>query len=125
MAAPLPSRINLSADTAFDFDKAVLKADGKSKLDALVSSLKGVAIDVVIVAGHTDSVGSEAYNQRLSLARADSVMAYLVSKGMDRQRIRTEGRGESQPVADNSTEEGRAKNRRVEIQVVEASTIRK
>ena len=125
VAAPLPSRINLSADTAFDFDKAVLKADGKSKLDALVSSLKGVAIDVVIVAGHTDSVGSEAYNQRLSLARADSVMAYLVSKGMDRQRIRTEGRGESQPVADNSTEEGRAKNRRVEIQVVEASTIRK
>ena len=125
VAAPLPSKINLSADTAFDFDKSVLKADGKSKLDALVISLKGVAIDVVIVVGHTDSVGTEAYNQRLSLARADSVKTYLVSQGMDRQRIRTEGRGESQPVADNATPEGRARNRRVEIQVVQARTANK
>jgi len=74
----------------------------------------------VIAVGHTDSVGSDAYNQRLSLARAESVKAYLVSKGVDRQRIRTEGRGESQPVADNATAEGRAKNRRVDIEVVEA-----
>ncbi|UUZ72504.1 OmpA family protein [Polaromonas sp. P1(28)-8] len=104
----------------FDFDKATLKPGGTGKLDALVDRLKGVNVDVVIAVGHTDSVGTDAYNQRLSLARADSVKAYLVSKGVDRQRIRTEGRGESQPVADNATAEGRAKNRRVDIEVVEA-----
>ena len=120
-SAPLASKLSLAADTTFDFNKSVLKADGKSKLDALVESLKGVTVDVVIVVGHTDSVGSDAYNQRLSLARADSVKTYLSSKGISSQRIRTEGRGESQPLADNATEEGRAKNRRVEIQVVEAS----
>ena len=124
VAAPPPStppvsKLSLAADTTFDYNKAVLKPDGKSKLDALVESLKGVAVDVVIVVGHTDSVGSDAYNQRLSLARADSVRKYLVSKGVGSQRIRTEGRGKSKPIADNSTEEGRARNRRVEIQVVE------
>jgi len=116
---PLPARISLAADTLFDFDKATLKPGGTGKLDALVESLKGRNVDVVIAVGHTDSVGTEAYNQRLSLARANSVKAYLVSKGVDRQRIRTEGRGESQPVADNATAEGRAKNRRVDIEVVE------
>ena len=122
---PPASKISLAADTTFDFNKAVLKADGKNKLDALADSLKGVAVDVVIVVGHTDSVGSDAYNQRLSLARANSVKSYLVSKGMVSERIRTEGRGESQPVADNSTEEGRARNRRVEIQVTQARTATK
>ncbi|ABE42275.1 TolC family outer membrane protein [Polaromonas sp. JS666] len=116
----LPAKISLSADTLFDFDKSTIKAGGTGKLDALVDRLKGVNVDVVIAVGHTDSVGTDAYNQRLSLARADSVKAYLVSKGVDRQRIRTEGRGESQPVADNATAEGRAKNRRVDIEVVEA-----
>ena len=119
--APLAAKLSLAADATFDFDKSVLKPEGKSKLDALVESLKGVTVDVVIVVGHTDSMGSDAYNQRLSLARANSVKAYLASKGMASQRIRTEGRGESQPVADNATEEGRAKNRRVEIQVTEVS----
>ena len=125
VAAPPPSKISLAADTTFDFNKAVLKADGKSKLDALVESLKGVAVDVVIVVGHTDSVGTDTYNQRLSLARANSVKTYLVDKGIASQRIRTEGRGESQPVADNATEEGRARNRRVEIQVTEARKVTK
>ena len=125
VAAPPPSKISLAADTTFDFNKAVLKADGKSKLDALVESLKGVAVDVVIVVGHTDSVGTDAYNQRLSLARANSVKTYLVNKGIASERIRTEGRGESQPVADNATEEGRARNRRVEIQVTEARKVTK
>lgn len=119
-AAAVPAKISLSADTLFDFDKATIKAGGTGKLDALVDRLKGVNIEVVIAVGHTDSVGSEAYNQRLSLARAQSVKAYLVGKGMDAKRIRTEGRGESQPVADNATAEGRAKNRRVDIEVVEA-----
>lgn len=68
--------------------------------------------------GHTDSVGPEEYNQRLSVRRAESVKAHLVGQGIEANRIYTEGKGESQPVADNSTKEGRAKNRRVEIEVV-------
>ena len=68
--------------------------------------------------GHTDSVGSDAYNQKLSVRRAEAVKAYLVNKGVDKARVYTEGKGESQPVADNKTKEGRAKNRRVEIEVV-------
>jgi OOP family OmpA-OmpF porin len=72
----------------------------------------------VIAIGHTDSIGSNAYNQKLSLRRASAVKAYLVSKGIEANRIYTEGKGETQPVADNRTKEGRAKNRRVEIEVV-------
>ena len=73
---------------------------------------------MIIAVGHTDSVGSEAYNQKLSVRRAEAVKAYLVSKGIEKNRIYTEGKGEKQPVADNKTKEGRTKNRRVEIEVV-------
>ena len=118
--AIIASKISLSADASFDYKKAVLKAEGERKLDVFSANLKGVAFEEVIVVGHTDSVASAAYNQRLSLARAESVKAYLVSQGVASQRIRAQGRGKSQPIADNSTEEGRAKNRRVEIQVTEA-----
>ncbi len=114
-----PTKVSLSADTLFDFDKSNLKPEGLAKLDGLVERVKGIALDVVIIVGHTDSIGSEEYNKRLSLARANSVKAYLVAKGIDVKRIRAEGRGESQPVADNATKEGRAKNRRVEIEVLE------
>lgn len=120
--APASAKISLSADTLFDFDKADLKPGNLASLDNLVSRIKRVNLDVVIAVGHTDSVGSDAYNKRLSLARAESVKAYLVSKGIDAKRIRTGGKGESQPIADNATAEGRAKNRRVEIEVVEART---
>ncbi len=117
--APAPaSKVTFSADTLFDFGKSVLKPEGKSSLDALVTRIKGINLDVAIAVGHTDSVGSNEFNQRLSLARAESVKAYLVNQGIDAARIRTEGKGESQPVADNATAEGRAKNRRVEIDVV-------
>ena len=70
--------------------------------------------------GHTDSVGSEAYNQKLSLARAESVKTYMVSQGLPAAKVRVEGKGESSPIAPNDTEEGRAKNRRVEITVIPA-----
>ena len=115
--AAAATKVSLSADTLFDFDKSVLKLGGTAKLDELVAKIKGTQVDVVIATGHTDSVGSDEYNQRLSLARADAVKAYLVSHGIDIKRVRTVGRGEAEPVADNATAEGRAKNRRVDVSV--------
>jgi len=120
-AKPAPSKVTFSSDALFDFNKSVLKAEGKKNLDDLIAKIKGVNLDVVIAVGHTDSMGSDAYNQRLSLARAESVKAYLVNQGIAAGRVRTEGRGESQPIASNDTAEGRAKNRRVEITVNEAA----
>ena len=120
-AAPQPpaaTKVTYAADAFFDFDKSVLKPEGKAKLDDLVGKVQGINLEVIIAVGHTDSVGSDAYNQRLSVRRAEAVKAYLVSKGIEKNRVYTEGKGEKQPVADNKTSEGRAKNRRVEIEVV-------
>ena len=118
VAAPVSEKVTFAADALFDFDKAVLKADGKAKIDDLTSKLKDINLEVIIAVGHTDSVGSDAYNQKLSIRRAEAVKAYLVSKGIETNRVYTEGKGEKQPVADNKTSAGRAKNRRVEIEVV-------
>ena len=115
---PVKEKVTMAADAHFDFDKSALKPEGKAKLDDLVGKLKAVNLEVVIAIGHTDSIGSNAYNQKLSMRRASSVKQYLVSKGIEANRIYTEGKGETQPVADNKTKEGRAKNRRVEIEVV-------
>lgn len=112
------TKVTYAADTFFDFDKAVLKPEGKAKLDDLVGKVKAISLEVVIAVGHTDAIGSDAYNQKLSVRRAEAVKAYLVSKGIEKNRVYTEGKGEKQPVADNKTKEGRAKNRRVEIEVV-------
>ncbi len=112
------SKVTYAADAFFDFDKSVVKPAGKAKLDDLVAKIKGINLEVIIAVGHTDSIGSDAYNQKLSVRRAESVKAYLISKGIEKNRIYTEGKGEKQPVADNKTKEGRAKNRRVEIEVV-------
>ena len=90
----------------------------RAKLDDLISKVKGINLEVVIAVGHTDAVGSDAYNQGLSMKRSEAVKAYLVSNGVEKNRVYTEGKGEKQPVADNKTKEGRAKNRRVEIEVV-------
>jgi OOP family OmpA-OmpF porin len=121
-AAPAPaaaaSKVTYAADAFFDFDKAVLKAEGKAKLDDLVSKVKAINLEVIIAVGHTDATGEDGYNQKLSVARSEAVKAYLVSKGIEKNRVYTEGKGEKQPVADNKTKEGRAKNRRVEIEVV-------
>ena len=119
--APAPAaatKVTYAADTFFDFDKSVLKADGKAKLDDLVGKVKAINLEVIIAVGHTDSVGADAYNQKLSVKRADAVKAYLVTKGIEKNRVYTEGKGEKQPVADNKTDAGRSKNRRVEIEVV-------
>ncbi|MBX3657695.1 MAG: OmpA family protein [Ramlibacter sp.] len=123
-AAPKPpapaaaTKVTYAADAFFDFDKSVLKPEGKAKLEDLTSKVKGINLEVIIAVGHTDSVGSDAYNQKLSVRRAEAVKAFLVSKGIEKNRVYTEGKGEKQPVADNKTAEGRAKNRRVEIEVV-------
>jgi OOP family OmpA-OmpF porin len=115
---PVANKVTLAADVLFDFDKSVIKPEGRARLDDLVSKMGGINLEVVIAIGHTDSIGSAAYNQKLSVRRAESVKAYLVSKGIPANRIYTEGKGESQPVASNKTKEGRAKNRRVEIEVI-------
>lgn len=107
----------LNADTYFDFDKYNLKPEGKKALDALVAEMKIEQVEEVRVVGHTDSIGTEAYNQKLSERRAKTVADYLVSKGVPAAKIKASGMGESKPVADNKTKAGRAKNRRVEVSV--------
>lgn len=115
----------MASDVLFDFNKSILKPEGKAKLDDLTGKLKAVALEVIIAIGHTDSIGGNAYNQKLSERRAASVKDYMVSKGIEPNRIYTEGKGEKQPIADNKTNEGRAKNRRVEIEVVGTRTVTK
>ena len=115
---PVSEKVSFAAEALFDFDKAIVKPEGKLALDELMARLQGMNTEVMIAVGHTDSVGSDAYNDKLSLRRADAVKAYLVSKGLDQARLYTEGKGESQPIAPNTTAEGRAKNRRVTIEVV-------
>ena len=118
--APVPSseKVTYAADAFFDFNKADLKQEAKTKLDDLVSKTKEINLEVIIAVGHTDSIGGDAYNDKLSVKRAESIKTYLTSKGVEANRVYTEGKGKKQPVADNKTADGRAKNRRVEIEVV-------
>jgi OOP family OmpA-OmpF porin len=118
VVAPVSEKVTFAADAFFDFDKATLKPEATEKLDDLVSKTKGINLEVIIAVGHTDSVGSDEYNQKLSIRRSEAVKAYLVSKGVEPNRVYTEGKGKKQPVADNKTAEGRTKNRRTEIEVV-------
>lgn len=119
MAKPAaPAKVTYAADAFFDFDKSVLKPEGKSRLDDLVAKLQGVDTEVFVAVGHADAIGATDYNQKLSERRAATVKAYLMSKGVDGKRVYTEGKGETSPAATNSTKSGRAKNRRVEVEVV-------
>ncbi len=119
-AAPKPSgeKITVAADALFDFNKSTLRPEGKAKLDELVAKAGAIKLEVILVVGHTDRIGSDSFNQGLSERRAAAVKTYLVSKGIEANRVYTEGKGEKQPAADNKTAAGRAKNRRVEIEVV-------
>ena len=119
-AAPAPASvkqaITIQAEALFDFDKSVLKPAGKKSIDEAIAKMAKVDVEMVIATGHTDSIGTDAYNQKLSERRANSVKEYMVSKGVAAAKITTLGKGKTQPVATNKTKEGRAKNRRVDIE---------
>lgn len=116
--APEAKTITLEADTYFDFDKSNLKPEGKDTLNTLVRDMGDLnAVANIEAVGHTDSIGTDEYNQGLSERRAATVKDYLVDQGVPGDKIETQGMGESNPIATNQTREGRAKNRRVEITV--------
>ena len=118
---PQPSyeKVTISATALFDFDSDVLKDEGKAAIQDLSDSItsKGGSVVDVDVVGHTDSTGPEEYNEQLSLRRATSVKNHMVEQGVDAGIIDVSGKGETMPIADNGTREGRAQNRRVEINV--------
>jgi outer membrane protein OmpA-like peptidoglycan-associated protein len=114
--------ISLS-DILFDLNKATLKAGAEQNVRRIAAVLQQYPNHQISVEGHTDSLGSDAYNQRLSEERAASVRAALVAGGVDASRITSRGFGETQPVADNSTPAGRQRNRRVEVVVLGAGTL--
>ena len=125
---PAAQKVTLAADALFDFDKAVLRSEGKAKLDDVTNKLKGMKLEVIIAVGHTDRIGSDKYNQKLSEKRAEAVKAYLVGKGVDANRVYTEGKGEKQPVTGDKCGKSNVKSkklieclqpdRRVEIEVI-------
>jgi OOP family OmpA-OmpF porin len=127
--APKPEKVTTASTVNFDFDRYVIRPDARSKLDDLVGKLRNVNLEVVIAVGHADRLGGDAYNMKLSVRRADSVKAYLVSKGISASRVYTEGKGERQPVKDCKGS-GKTKeliaclepNRRVETEAVGSVT---
>ncbi len=126
---PVAEKVTFSTDVLFDFNRADIKPDGQKKLDELQGRMKGVSVEVVIAIGHADRLGSDPYNQRLSVRRADAVKAYLASKGTEQNRVYTEGKGKKQPVSGDKCK-GMGNNRspklieclqpdrRVEIEVI-------
>ena len=128
-AAAKPEKVTTASTVNFDFDRYVIRPDARTKLDDLVGKLRNVTLEVVIAVGHADRLGGDAYNMKLSVRRADSVKAYLVSKGVAASRVYTEGKGERQPVkeckGDKKTKELIAclePNRRVELEAVGSVT---
>ena len=129
VAGPKPTgeKITVAADALFDFNKAVLRPEGKAKLDELVAKAAQIKLEVILAVGHTDRIGGAAYNQTLSEKRAAAVKEYLVAKGIEANRIYTEGKGKTQPVT-GDTCKGNAKtpaliaclqpDRRVDIEVI-------
>jgi OOP family OmpA-OmpF porin len=136
--APTSEKVTFAADALFDFDKAVLRPDGKAKLDELVSKLAGVSLEVIIGVGYTDRIGSLKHNMDLSVRRAQSVKDYLVSKGIEPNRVYTEGKGPANPVKQcpDPSPKGEIRNqkqlidclqpnRRVEVEVVGTRPVRR
>ena len=117
-APPAPRRKIVLRGVHFDFDKSDIRTDARPVLDAAIAALKQDPSSRVAVEGYTDSVGSDAYNMGLSQRRAEAVVEYMVAGGIARSRLEPVGKGESDPVATNDTEDGRAQNRRVELRVL-------
>ena len=128
---PAAEKVTLAADALFDFDKATLRPEGKQKLDDVVAKAKDIKLEVIIAVGHADRIGSDKYNQKLSEKRAESVKNYLVGKGIEPNRVYTEGKGEKQPVTGDKCKKMGAESggnkklvqclqpdRRVEIEVI-------
>jgi OOP family OmpA-OmpF porin len=124
---PAAQKVTLAADALFDFNKADLRAEGKAKLDKLAGDIKGIKLEVIIAVGHADRFGTDAYNQKLSEKRAAAVKAYLVGKGIEPNRVYTEGKGEKQPITkadqckgpkSKKTIDCLQPDRRVEIEVI-------
>lgn len=115
---PISEKVTLDTDTFFDFDKAILKEEGRARLNELATRLSGMTVEVIVAVGHTDSIGPESYNQKLSERRAQAVKDYLLSRSLPADKIYVEGKGETQPLANNASRQGRAENRRVEVEVV-------
>lgn len=125
---PAAQKVTLAADALFDFDKAVLRPEGKAKLDDVTSKIKDIRLEVIIAVGHADRIGTDKYNQNLSEKRAEAVKAYLVGKGIESNRVYTEGKGEKQPVTGSECGKSDKKSkklidclqpdRRVEIEVI-------
>jgi OOP family OmpA-OmpF porin len=115
-ATPAVQKVSVKGVARFDFDKATVNPDDGTKLMSEVRSMKNVTWQTITVTGHTDSVGPASYNQKLSERRAQAVSAFLIDKGVKEEKIRTDGRGPTVPVADNRTAQGRAANRRTEIE---------
>ena len=115
--APKVERTIILDDVLFDFDKSNIKPEAGAILDRLVAFMKENKVKKAALSGHTDNVGTDAYNKKLSERRVNSVKAYVIKKGVEAGRVSGQGFGESKPIADNKTKEGRAKNRRVEIKV--------
>ena len=115
-APPVQKKIVLRG-VNFDFDKATIRPDARPVLNEAIATLKREGKINIVCEGHTDSKGTDEYNQKLSLRRANAVRDYLVAGGIARSRIQVEGFGESRPVASNATDDGRAQNRRVELRV--------
>ncbi|KHK61383.1 MULTISPECIES: OmpA family protein [Pseudomonas] len=109
--------LNDAGKVLFEFDQSDLTPAARSQLDALMDKLSHANVASIRVVGHTDSVGTDAYNQGLSERRAGSVVEYLLTQGLAPAKVTSEGKGESEPVADNETDEGRAQNRRVELHI--------
>jgi len=124
---PAAQKVTLAADALFDFDKATLRSEGKAKLDDLLAKIKDIKLEVIIAVGHADRFGTDKYNQKLSEKRAEAVKAYLVGKGMEPNRVYTEGKGKKQPITKAGDCKGpKSKkviaclqpDRRVEIEVI-------
>lgn len=128
---PTSGKVTIAADALFDFNKAVLRPEGKAKLDELAAKADQVNLEVILATGHTDRIGKDRYNQQLSEKRAAAVKQYLVNKGIEANRIYTEGKGETQPVTGDQcnnlgAESGRNKklveclqpDRRVDIELI-------